>query len=447
MNIRSVLLLLLVFSISINAQSKLTLDDAIKIALQKNTSVIKSINNIEADKSNIKSSYGNFLPDFGLRGSWNWQKVQDKGTTQLNEFGDYVGRPETTIDSRSYGVSAGGSWNLFDGLSSFAMLDRSKNNYNAAKLSLEKLKQDIVYQTTDLYYTVLNMQKMLSVREENLKYNQRLLETIQERNKLGAAALADLYAQQVQYGNAELLHIQAANDYETAKSNLLNFLSLDVLKEYDYEIPFDETKIDTKALTEEFVSIEQMVQEALANRSDYRGQKLLLESAFNNVTIAKSGLYPSLSGNYSFSTNAIDPGDLFDRKIWTVGLSVNVPIFNGWSTESAIEQAEIQAKNSNEDLTALERQIKIEIKQSYQDLIAAKKQLEVSIKNVTSAEENRKLYNEKYTLGGGTILDVMQADKNFVDAQRSYIDSEFLFFKMKDKLVNALGKLDYKKYE
>ncbi|HPN38265.1 MAG TPA: TolC family protein [Melioribacteraceae bacterium] len=447
MNIRSVLLLIFIFNIAILAQSKLTLDESIKIALQKNSTVIKSVNSIEADKSNIKSSYGNFLPNFGLRGSWNWQKVQDKGTTQLNEFGDYVGRPETTIDSRSYGLSAGGSWTLFDGLSSFATLDRSKNNYYAAKLSLEKLKQDIVYQTTELYYTVLNMQKMLSVRDENLKYNKRLLETIQERNKLGAASLADLYAQQVQYGNAELQHIQTANEYETSKSNLLNFLSLDVLKEYEFEIPFDESKIDTKSLTSEFDSIEQMVNDALTNRADYKGQKLLLETAYNNITIAKSNLYPNLSGNYSFSTNSIEVGDLFDRKIWSVGLSLNIPVFSGWATESAIEQAEIQAKNSNEDLLSLERKIKIEIKQSYQDLIAAKKQLEVSSKNVISAEENRKLYNEKYTLGGGTILDVMQADKNYVDAQRAYIDSEFLFFKMKDKLVNALGKLDYKKYE
>jgi len=291
------------------------------------------------------------------------------------------------------------------------------------------------------------MQKMLSVRDENLKYNKRLLETIQERNKLGAASLADLYAQQVQYGNAELQHIQTANEYETSKSNLLNFLSLDVLKEYEFEIPFDESKIDTKSLTSEFDSIEQMVNDALTNRADYKGQKLLLETAYNNITIAKSNLYPNLSGNYSFSTNSIEVGDLFDRKIWSVGLSLNIPVFSGWATESAIEQAEIQAKNSNEDLLSLERKIKIEIKQSYQDLIAAKKQLEVSSKNVISAEENRKLYNEKYTLGGGTILDVMQADKNYVDAQRAYIDSEFLFFKMKDKLVNALGKLDYKKYE
>ncbi len=447
MKFKLVLILTLLLNTYNFAQTKLTLNDAIKIALQKNSNVVKFSNNLEADKSSIKSSYGNFLPNLGVSGSWNWKKVQDNGTTQLNEFGDYVGRPETSIDSRSYGVSAGGSWNIFDGLSSFANLDRSKNNYMAARYNLEKLKQDIVYQTTDYYYTVLNTKKMLEVREENLKYNKLLLETIKERNRLGAVAIADVYAQQVQYGNAELLQIQAANDYETAKINLLNFLSLDVLQDYDFEIPFDESNIDTKATILEFDNLNEMINEALNGRADYKGQKYALQSAFNNITIAKSGLYPSLSGNYSFSTNAVNLNDLFDRKIYSVGLSLNLPIFNGWSTESAIEQAEIQAKNSKEDLLALERKIKIEIKQSYQDLLAAGKQLDVSSKNVISAEENRKLFNEKYLLGGCTILDVMQADKNYVDAKRAYVDAEFMFFKAKDKLINAIGKLDYKKYE
>ncbi|MFH0733726.1 MAG: TolC family protein [bacterium] len=440
-------MLTVVLSISTFAQTKITLDESIKIALQRNSSLIKAKNGLDANQSQIKNSYGEFLPSLGVNGTWGWQKVSDKGSTQLNEFGVPTGQKESTVDNRSYSVSAGGSWTLFDGLSSFAGLDRSKNNFEAAKYELAKLKQDIVYQTTDLYYTVLNAKELLKVRDDNVKYNQKLLETIQERKKLGATAIADVYAQQVQLGNAELLFIQAGNDYEIAKSNLLNYLALDVFKEYDYISPIDENSANVDSFLSDFASIENMVNEALNSRPDYKSQKLILESTYNSVTIAKSGLYPSLNGNYSFSTNAIQVGDLMDRKIWNVGLTLSIPIFSNWSTENAIQQAQVQSKNSEEDLSALERQIKIEIKQGYQDLTAAKKQFEVSGKNIIAAEENRKINNEKYSLGSGTILDVLLSDKNYVDAQRSYIDAQFLFYKMKDKLVNALGKLDYKKYE
>lgn len=439
--------IILLFSFSVQAQNTLSLDEAVKIALQRNSTLIKSLNNLSGNEAQIKNAYGNFLPNLGLRGSWSWQKVNDKGSLQINEFGVPVGTAESTVDSRTYSLSAGGSWNLFDGLSSFANLDKSKNNYESAKYQLAKLKQDIVYQTTDLFYTVLNAKKLLAVRDENVKYNQKLLETIQERNKLGATAIADVYAQQVQLGNAELLYIQAENDYEIAKSNLLNYLALDVFKDYDYSSPFDEKSVDTKSTLDEFQSIQEMVNEALNYRADYKSQKLALESAYNSVTMAKSGLYPSLDGTYGFSTNAITVDNLMDRKIWSAGLTLSIPIFSNWGTENSIQQAQIQAKNSEEDLASLERQIKIEIKQGYQDLVAAKKQYEVSAKNVISAEENRKIYNEKYSLGSGTILDVLQADKNYVDAQRSFIDSQYSFYKLKDKLVNALGKLDYKKFE
>ncbi len=72
----------------------------------------------------------------------------------------------------------------------------------------------------------------MKVQQDNVKENQKNLETITERNKLGAATLADVYAQQVQEGNAELALIQAKNNYEIAKSTLFSYLALNVLEDY-----------------------------------------------------------------------------------------------------------------------------------------------------------------------------------------------------------------------
>ena len=96
---------------------------------------------------------------------------------------------------------------------------------------------------------------------------------------------------------------------------------------------------------------------------------------------------------------------------------------------------------------ALERQIKIEIKQGYLDLLAAKKSLDVASKNVIAAEENRKINQERYNLGSGTILDVLQADRDYTDALRNKINALYDFYTKRDKLNNSLGKLEYKKYE
>ncbi len=441
------LIITLLVSLPLHAQQTLTLEEAIKIALQRNSSLIKSKNNLKGSKANIKSAYGQLLPNLSASGSWNWNRTNDDGGTQLDFFGNPVNIPASQIDSRNYSVRAGGSWTLFDGLANFANIAKQKKNYRSAKYALIKQKQDLVLQTTQLYYAVLSSKELLKVREDNLDYNKKLLEEITEKNKLGAVTAADLYTQKVAYGNAQLLLIQAQNNYEQAVNNLLNFLALDILEEYTFQDPYPGELENADSYMKEFSDVEVMVAEALKERPDYKSQKLLYKSKLEDITIARSGFLPSLSSNYGFSTSATRTEDLFNRRIFSVGLSLNIPIFTNFRTETQLQLAKISVKNAQEDINALERQIKIEIKQGYLDLIAAKKQLEVSLQNVKAAEENRRINKERYNLGAGKILDVMQADRDYTQAVRDKIVAEYEFYRLKDNLLNALGKLDIKNYE
>ncbi len=441
--------LMILLAASVFPQKKLTLDEAVKIALQRNSSVIKAKNNLASTEKSLKSAYGDLLPNLGARGSFNWQKISDVGGTQLDFLGNPIVIPASETDSRTYGVSVGGGVTLFDGLANIANISQADDNVEAAKYDIAKLKQDIVLQTTNYFYSVLKAKKLLGVRDENVKYNQKFLETVQEKNRLGSVAIADVYAQQVAFGNAELAQIQAQNDYEFALNTLLNYLSLNVLEDYEAIDPFAGVSeaIDTDEYLNQFNKVDAMVEEALDNRDDYKAQRLTLNAAESGITVSRGGLFPSLTGNYSFSTSATKAGDLFDRKVWGAGLTLSIPIFSNWNTEESIEFAKVRALNANEDLMLLERQIKVEIKQGYLNLVAAKKALDVSTKNVVSAGENRKVNNERYSLGSGTILDVLQADKNYTEALSNKISAEYDFYSVKDALLNYLGKLDTNKFE
>ena len=249
-------------------------------------------------------------------------------------------------------------------------------------------------------------------------------------------------------GNAELLLIQAQNNYETTLGNLLNYLGLDVLEEYKLVNPFvNQSGVDIDEYVREFDNVQNMVKAALDTRFDFKSQQLNVNSAESGLTIARSGLFPLLTGNYSYSTSATKFDKLLDRKVLNVGLSLSVPIFSNWNTETQIQLAEVTLKNTKEDLLALERLIKIEVKQGFLDLVAAKKSLDVASKNVIAAEETRKINQERYNLGSGTILEVLQADRDYTDALRNKINTTFDFYTKRDKLNNSLGKLDYKKFE
>ncbi len=438
----------LLFTIPVAAQKNLTLEEAVSIALQRNTSLIKVKNSLSTSESQLKSAYGSLIPTLGANTGWSFQRINDAGSTQRDFLGNEVVTPPSQIDNRSFSAGLGGSVTLFDGLANIANINQKKNNLKATEYNIEKKKQDVVYEATNFYYLVLNAEELMRVREDNVKYYQKFYETVSERNRLGIVAKADVYTAQVQLGNAELLLIQAQNSYENTISNLLNYLGLDVLEEYKLVSPFGSQEIsESDAYLAEYENINAMVSAALDTRFDFKSQQLVVQSAESGLTIARSGLFPSLSGSYSYSSGASKLDKLFDRKVLNISLSLNFPIFSNWNTENQIQFAEVNLKNAKEDLFALERLVKIEVKQGYLDLTAAKKSLDVATKNVTAAEETRKINQERYNLGSGTILEVLQADRDYTDALRNKINTSFDFYIKRDKLNNSLGKLDYKKFE
>ncbi|MDP3149324.1 MAG: TolC family protein [Ignavibacteria bacterium] len=427
-------------------QKTLSLSEVVKIALQKNTNVQKAEQGIQVYKSGVKSAYGDLLPSLSASGGWNWSRTVEEGG-DYNIGGVTITAPKKISQNRNYSAGASANLTLFDGLSNFANISKSENNLEAAKYSLERTRQNIAYLAMSGFYDVINAKKLMEVKELDLKWNQKNYEIILERNKLGNVTLADVYAQQVKVGNAELELIRAKNSYETTRSEYLYYLGLDVLEDYS----FDDPTINGNELTLEMIALDpnlkSLIEKALTNRSDFKSAKLNYESALDDITIAKAGHLPSLSNYYSYGTNANQVKQMFKSYNTSVGLSLNIPIFSGFSVENRVEQALVQAKNSELDVNDLERQIKKEMQKTYLDLQASEKRVDVSRNNVTAASENRKIEQEKYSLGATMLLNVLIANSDYTNALTNYVNAQFEYVKLKEQLEYSLGILDYKKFE
>lgn len=438
----------ILFLISTNyllAQKELTLDQAIKIALQKNTGLITQENEIARGETSVDAAYGNFLPNLNASASFDWNRSEEAG----NINGVNIPAPKSTSESRTYGVGANSNIVLFDGLSNYANLSRSKNNLEALKLTIEGKKQEVVFQTINLYYSVVEADQLLKVREEDVKQQQKNLETIEERNRLGSLTKADVYQQQVQTGNAELQVIQQKNILENSKSNLLFYLGLDVLENFSFSntLTNKELKILDTDISTDFNELNDLVNKALLNRRDYLAQKLNLDSYYDNVTIARSGHLPRLSGNLGYGSYSNSIGNLFDSHNYSAGLTLSIPIFSGFATHNAIQSAEVDAMNYELQVNDTERLIKQNLQKTFLDLEAAKKSLSVTEKNVKAAEENLKIEQEKYNLGAGKLLDVLIANTSYQNAKTNYINAQFYYIRLSEQLRYNLGVLDYSQYE
>ncbi|HEX2867493.1 MAG TPA: TolC family protein [Ignavibacteriales bacterium] len=442
------LLMIFLFSVTSMAQETLSLNDAIKIALQQNTTLERNAVQLKANESSLKAAYGNLLPSLGASGSWRWDRSEGPGGTFV-QGGTLVFRSGNQ-ESRTFTAGASTQWTLFDGLANFARIDQNKNDLEAARMSLGRVKQDIVFNTIADYYLVLNARQVLKVREDDLAYNKQNLAIFTERNKLGAVTLADVYAQQVNVGNSELALIQARNDLDTYQSQLLTYLGMDVMTDVNISDPIenDTTKVlEGELFLKQYENLRAAVDEALNNRLDYKSAQYKLESAQNGVTIAKGDYFPRLTNSNSFGSTAGSISELFKSRGYSVGLSLSIPIFTGWSTENNVEFAKVQEKTNKIALTELERQIKIDLKKTYLDFQAAQKRLEVSAKNVLSAQQNRRIEQEKYNIGSGTFVNLLLASSNYTLALQTNINNRFDFYRLKSQLEYYLGILDYKKFE
>jgi outer membrane protein TolC len=174
---------------------------------------------------------------------------------------------------------------------------------------------------------------------------------------------------------------------------------------------------------------------------------LNLESSRNGISIAESGHWPSLTANGNYSLYTDDLSNLNQSRTLGFGLSLNFPIFLGWSVSNRVQLAEVQAKISEVELSDLERDIKRQIKTTFLNLQAAQKGLLVSENNIEAARENLKIEEEKYTLGSGKLLDVLIVNSRYTTALTDLLNAQFGYIVLSQQLKYYLGVLDYKIYE
>jgi outer membrane protein len=445
MKIKLFLILLTVLSttIAISQSQTLTLSSAVDIARGKNVSVIQAQNTLEAQQAGTLAAYGGLLPSVGATGRFS--------RVQRWSPGGIITDPVTGLPYATFsGFSASNSWSsglsaqmvIFNGFANTSNVTRAEAQVNAAEQELSRTRQQTVFATHQLYLNIYRTFQLMKVSEDNLKRSKRQLERIIESNRVGAVALADVYRQQVQVGADELALIQAQSNYEKAKADLLAFLGTDLNAEYvfDFEgIPSDIDTSEFSSINRQYSDFPSLVKKAVEVRPDYRSVIENYNSADASVTIAKSGHLPTLSAYTSFGFTNEEFSRITDNKNLSFGLDVSIPIFNGFSTQYQIEQAHVQRKNAEENLKQAERQIVVDLRKALLDLESAEKQVTVTQTSVISAEMDRKIAEEKYNLGAGTLLDLLVAHANYTASVSNKVNAVIGYLLAKKQVELAIG--------
>ncbi len=425
------------------AQSKnLTLDEVIRIALDSNMTVIQAQNNFEATESGVMASYGRYLPS--ISGGGGWTRYQNEG--QLYAGGIPIPGSSATVTSESFTASLNASLTLFDGFDRGASINRANAVNEASQQTVKRTRQSIVFQVESAYLNVLRLEQLVQVALENLKRDNRQLERITESNRVGALSLADVYRQQSQVASDELLVINAQNNFGKSKADLVALIGLSFDQDYEFSDPSLSVTIDTaevEVLRAQYSDRAALTGRALTVRPDYLGFKKNYEASSSSVTSAKSNYWPSLNAFAGLSSNEELFGRVFQPKSFSWGVRLNWTIFDGFGTNMAVQNAIASRRNAEITIAQAERNISVEVRKAQLDLDAAVKQYDASQKGVLSASEDRKIAEERYNLGAGTLLDLLTANAGLVNAEANLVNASYNFIIAKRNMQYVLGERVY----
>ena len=392
--------------------------EAIRIALEQNVNVRAAQNSAALGQVGVSEATGQFLPNLSVSSTG----ARNFGRSFDQQAGEVVSQ---TTKSLSLGVNSGVV--LFDGLGNIAQLKSAKLNSKATEEELHRTRETVAFNVASQFLALISRQEQLRVQRQNLQAVSQLEQQIQTFVDNGARTIADLYQQQANSASARFAVVDAERQFELAKVDLMQTLQLDPTGVYEFEAREDST---AEAAAQQF-ELGTLQMRASDQRIDLKAQQARVAAADQNVRVARSNRWPTLTlnGGYSTAYNSASPEGLSsqfdDRRGGSIGLGVSVPIFDRMATSNATRRAEIQADNERLNLETLQQDVGLQVRRAVLDFQAAQEQLVVAQAQVRAAELALQASQDRYTAGASTLVEVTQSRATQVQAASALVTARF----------------------
>ncbi|HSG49292.1 MAG TPA: TolC family protein [Longimicrobiales bacterium] len=467
---------------------QLSLTEALDLARQNNPSFLATSNDMSVADWDVRSAYGAWIPSADVSGTMSWQGQGEQvlgGSLTASQLG-VSGQP----DYYSSFYRAGVSWSL-NGQTLLAP-SQAKASREATQARISEAAMGLEFQVTRLYLDVLRQNEAVTLAAQQLeraRFNLRLAEAQAE---VGSATLLDVRQAEVQVGRGEVALLQSTNARTIARLRLLQQVGIDPGQEVELTTSF--------ALEEPTFQEAALIQEALDANPSLRATQESTEAATVGEKIARSAYFPSLSlsaGISGFAREASDPSFLiaqaqagvaaqiascqrtnelysrlanplplldcaqyaftdqdrqrileannafpfdFTRSPPSASLSVSLPVFQGLRRQRNVEAARAQTQDLRFQLREQELALRADIAANLAQVRTAYASALIEERNQALADEQLRLAQERYQLGGIPFLDLVEAETVKAQADRDLVAAVYAYQDAVTNLEAAVGR-------
>jgi len=407
------------------SQGPLTLDEAIKIALEKSPTLAAQREVIREAEYKRKEALSKFFPK--LEAKYYYLRLDEtpkmvipplKGMT-LREFEDVLTYPlffkVGTKDN--WGLDLSVSLPVFTGGALRNGYDLACLGLESSKLQYELSRLDLILKVREAFYNVIKAKRLLEVAQkalEALKEHHRIAQVFYQQ---GIIPKNDLLQVEVELSQREQDVIAAQRNFQVACSYFNTLLR----RQVDEEVILDE-RLELVGFEEDFDSL---LKRAFENRPEIKLGKLQIEAAKKEFKIARSELLPKVSLFFDYQRQGDDPsvsGSPYKEKeySWQFMAVLQWRLWDFGESYFGVKEKQARIVQTENQLIEIEDFIRLEVQEAYLSVKEAIEKVKTSGKVLEGAQENFRVNEERYKLQAATSSDVLDALALLVRAQNSY---------------------------
>ncbi|MXO03406.1 TolC family protein [Flavobacterium sp. HBTb2-11-1] len=436
---RILLIFLCTIGFSVNAQTTLTLKDAVNYALQNKADAKKAKLQVENSEYQIQEIRSRALPQISANGNLTYNPVIQ--TTVID--GAAFGAPGTTIQAafgQKWTSTAGISLTqaLFD-QSVFTGLRAAKTTREFYQINDQLTEEQVIERVANNYYSVYVQRERLILLDSNYVNTQKVRDIVQGQFNNGLAKKIDLDRIIVKLSNIDTDRQQVKNQIELQENALKFYMGMPI--ETQIVMPKEEFEVVPAALTQE---------PNIENRTEYLLLKKQEELLVFNKKAVEAGYYPTLS--LSAGYNYIGQGPEMpwfakpDKGVYwsdfsAVALNLHVPIFTGFGTRAKVRQADVQIRELQEDI----KDTKLSLDLDYRNAMT---QINNNLVTIENQRENMRLALEilsntknNYLQGLASLTDLLDAENASLEAQNNFTRAVLNYKIAEISLIKSKGEL------
>jgi outer membrane protein len=428
-------LLLFFFAARSASAAELSIEDAIGVAFKNNTDIRIAEQELNAAQAAIEGAKSGFLPKLNA-------------TAGYTRTGSVMSLPSTASTKKDPGIYTGYEndnklgleldQSLFSGGATTANLRQKQINLRIQNESLRARKLDIEFEVKRLYYGLLLAQETARIAQNLVDQAQSHYDDVKAKYQQGITSRFDTLQSSVQVSKLKPELIKAKNAVDLIDAEFKKLLGLKMRDPVMLKDSFIYSPIE--------IQERDFLQTAYLDKPEMMLVSLGVDVNKWSIEMAKAGHKPQVNARLGAIYSSNDAGDMINKRHnnWDAGISVSIPIFDGFSTKAKVDEAKAryaQAKLQKENLSD---QIAVDIRSACLDLQKAQSVVSSQKDSIGEAKEALNISGVRYDNGEGTNLDVIDAQVSLSQVEKNLSEGIYDYLMAQAYLDRTMGQSSIK---